>query len=167
MRKLVYTLFLCATGLSFGQKSEDLSTFEAVSSDIGADIHIVKSEHYKIELTGDSDVLAFIDWEIDRAALKITTQKPDLNYDTVQITVYMPKIQTIALSNGGVMTMDDAFSRIPTLVVSAEDGSIVDLSNIDFQTLITASDRSKQVLYKSAQTLVSSYHRGKSVTVKN
>ncbi|GAB5475611.1 MAG: hypothetical protein Mars2KO_37100 [Maribacter sp.] len=167
MRQLVCTLFLFTTFLSFGQKSQALDAFEAVSSNIGASIHIVKSQKHKIMITGDTKVLPYVDFEVDRSALEIRAGKSGLDYSDISITVYAPKIQTIAMSNGGVTTMDDAFSRIPTLVVSAEDESIVDLSNIDFQTLITTSDHAKQVLYKSAQTMVSSFNSGKSVTIKN
>lgn len=167
MRQLVCTFFLCTAVLSFGQNSQTLDAFQAISSDTGAAIHIVKSKEHKITITGDSQILPYVDFEVDRSALEIRAGKPELDYSNVQITVYTPKLQTIAMSNGGVTTMGDRFSRMATLVVSVEDESLVDLSNIDFQTLITSSDRPKQVLYKSAQTVVSSYNKGKSVMVKN
>lgn len=168
MQQLICALCLCFTVFSIGQNARDLPPFQAISSNIGADVHIVKSENHHIEFSGPAELLDYIDVEIDNSSLQLTTSRPDLQYDgTVRITVFAPKLQTITMSNRGTTTMDDAFSRIATLVVSVEDEAMVDLSNIDFQTLITASDRSKQVLYKSAQTVVSSYNRGKGVSLKN
>lgn len=167
MQKLLCILFLGMALFSYGQKTEELEPFEAITTELGATLHIVKSKEHKIAITGDAKVLPYVRFEVDESNLKIKAEELNRNYSDVQITIYTPRVQALAMSNGGVVTMDSDFSTIATLVVSVEDESLADLSNIDFKTLVTSSDKPDRVLYKSAQTVVSSYNHGKSVALKN
>ncbi|TMM57483.1 hypothetical protein FEE95_13450 [Maribacter algarum] len=156
MKTLFYLVILLSTLYSFSQNAETLKNFESIESNIGAKIHIVKNKTHKIAISSAPDTSSFIYWEVENGNLKIRSKTSNLNYETIEITIYTPSLQVLALSNGGVITMDEKFSRLQSLVVSAGDRAIVDLSNIEFNTLITTSSDTGEVRYKSVNTLVRS-----------
>ena len=130
MKKSLFAFVFFVTTFSLGQKTELLVKFETLNSAIGATIHIVKSKTYKAEIIGDSDVTATIILDLNNSTIKIRSKSTTINYSNILITVYILGKHVLALSNVGLVTMDKDFSRVPTLVVSAEDKAIVDLSNI-------------------------------------
>lgn len=167
MRKLSIAVFLFFSVCSFGQKTQLLDRFEGIKSTINAKIHIVKSDSYKAVVTGDSYLSTTIEFDLDDSTLTLKSASLDRNYEDILVTVYMPSIQVLALVNGGKLTMDEAFSRVPTLVVAAENKALVNLSNIDFNTLITSTTEGSQVLYKSVQTVIKTSNKGAGVRIGN
>ncbi|MEP3209829.1 MAG: DUF2807 domain-containing protein [Maribacter sp.] len=167
MTKLSIAIFLFFSVCSFSQKPQLFDRFEGVKSTINAKIHIVKSESYKAVVTGDSYLSSTIQLDLEDSTLKLRSASIDRNYEGILVTVYMPTIQVLALVNGGELTMDEEFSRVPTLVVSAENKALVNLSNIDFNTLIMSTTKGSQVLYKSVQTVIKTSNNGAGVRVSN
>lgn len=151
MKNMFLVVVMLLSTLAFAQAPDK---FEGIESTAGAPIEIVKSSEYNIGFSGDESILEHIVWEVEDNTLKITSDGGDGNYKDITITVYTPSLSVIGLSNGGSVTMDEKFSRMKSFVVSAEDGASVDLSKIDFNTLVVTSSKDSSVLYKSANTFV-------------
>ena len=151
MKHLYLVVATLISALTYSQKPD---RFEAVESSAGAPIEIIKSSEYNIGFSGDESILEHIIWEVEDNTLRIMSDGGAGNYKDIKITVYAPSLSVIGISNGGSVTMDEKFSRMKSFVVSAEDGASVDLSNIDFNTLVVTSSKDSEVLYKSANTFV-------------
>jgi len=151
MKNMFLVAVMLMSTLAFTQAPD---RFEGIESSVGASIEIVKSSEYNIGFSGDESTLEHVIWEVEDNTLKIMSNGGDGNYEGVTITVYAPSLSVIGISNGGSVTMDEKFSRMKSFVVSAEDGASVDLSNIDFNTLVVTSSKDSKVLYKSANTFV-------------
>lgn len=151
MKNMFLVAVTLISTLAFAQAPDK---FEGIESTAGAPIEIVKSSEYNIGFSGDESILEHIIWEVEDNTLKIMSDGGDGNYEDIKITVYAPSLSVIGMSNGGSVTMDEKFSRMKSFVVSAEDGASVDLSNIDFNTLVVTSSKDSSVIYKSANTFV-------------
>ncbi|MEX0288680.1 MAG: DUF2807 domain-containing protein [Flavobacteriaceae bacterium] len=155
MKNRLLACLALLSSLAYAQKTETLDKFASLDSDIGATINIVKSDAHKISLEGDESALGHIHWEIDDKNLKIRSDKANMDYSEVVITVQTPSLQVLALTDGGKATMDKKFSRLDSFVVSASDDATIDLSNIEFRTLVATSNDGGQIIYKDASTFVS------------
>lgn len=151
MKNLFLVTVTLISALAFAQAPDK---FEALESTAGAPIEIVKASEYNIGFSGDESILDNIVWEVEDNTLKISSDGGEGNYEGVTITVYTPSLSAISISNGGSIVMDEKFSRMKSFVVSAEDGATVDLSKIDFNTLVVTSGKDSSVLYKAANTFV-------------
>ena len=160
MKNVLLAVFVLTSMIALSQKNESLSTFESLDSDIGATINIMKSEEYKISVSGNSDVINYLNYEIDDKNLKIRSSKDKVNFDEVVITVYTPSISVLSMSDGGKATVDKSFSRVDSFVVSASGDAVIDLSDIEFNTLVANSSDGGQIVYKQANTVVNSSSDG-------
>ncbi len=148
-------VLLCA-GLSYSQEnlSSSLGAFEAINSNIGATIHIVKSDAHKIHISGNSDAAQHVLHHVRNNQLKIRSNRDSEDYDEIVVTIYTPVISVLEMSNGGSATLDEKFSRMESFEVSATDGATIDLTNIEFKSLVAQSSSGGQVLYRSASKLI-------------
>ncbi len=151
MKNLFLLASILFSTLAFAQAPDK---FEALESTAGAPIEIIKSSDYNIGFSGDESILEHIVWEVEDNTLKIRSDGGAGNYEDIKITVFAPSLTVISISNGGSIRMDGKFSRMKSFVVSAEDGALVDLSKIDFNTLVVTSTNDSEVIYKSANTFV-------------
>jgi len=151
MKNMFLVTVMLMSALAYSQAPDK---FEAIESSAGAPIEIVKSTEYNIGFSGDESILEHITWKVEDNSLKIMSDKDGINYKGIKITVYVPSLSVIGISNGGSVTMDEKFSPMKSFVVSAEDGATVDLSNIDFNALVVNSSKDSSILYKSANTFV-------------
>lgn len=155
MKKAIFLFFLLISSFSFGQLEGKLSAFDAFDSNIGATIKIVKSTDYTIKLSGDSGKLEQIIWNVSDETLKIRSGMADIDYGQVHVIIHTPNIDSVKLTNGGSLHMDDAFSKMEHFQVSAVDNALVDLSNIDFRNLTATATDGGHILYGSTRNLVS------------
>ncbi len=156
------TLLVCTllvTAFSFAQKTTETKSFQALNSNLGATVTIVKSPYHKIEFSGDMDKVAFIDWKVFKQSLYLKSTKADTDYSNVNVTVYTPEVHAVSLTDGGKLTMEK-FNKIDDFVASAVDSATVDLSNISFKNLVASATDGGRILYKSTRTLVSSTEDG-------
>ncbi len=155
MKNVLLTTFVLITALSFSQKTESLDGFEALDSNVGATINIMKSTEHKISISGDSDAVNSVTWDVEDKNLKIRSNRGNANYNNVVITVHTPSISVLTLADGGTATLDEKFSRLESFVASAADGATVDLSKIEFKNLVAQSSGGGRVIYKFATNLIS------------
>ena len=160
MKNALLACLALITSLAYSQKTETLKNFASLDSDIGATINIVRSNSHKISISGDENVLGYIHWTVDDKNLKIRSDKANMDYSEVVITVQTPSLKVLALTDGGKATMDAKFSRMDNFVVSASDNATIDLSNIEFRTLVATSNDGGQIIYKNASTVVSTSDDG-------
>lgn len=149
MKYAFLTVFALISTFSFSQKAESLNPFEALDSNIGATINIMKSSEHKITISGDPDRISHITWEVDDKNLKIRSDRGNINFDDVIITAFTPSISALALRDGGFATVDEHFSRVESFTASAKNGATVDLTHIEFINLVAHSSFGGQVVYNS------------------
>ncbi|NAS13518.1 GIN domain-containing protein [Poritiphilus flavus] len=153
MKNLVFVAVLLWAGFSFGQIKTALKGFNGLDSNIGANIHVVKSSDYGMEISGDTGLINSIIYNIHHNNLKIRSSEGQTDYSQVLITVYTPSLEIMEITNGGRASLDKNFSRIASFEVSASDGAVVDLTQVEFKSLVAQSSGGGEVLYKSnAQT---------------
>lgn len=160
MKQLLLACSLLFMAHSFGQKEMVVDAFETFSSNVGAKMSIMKSTEYRIALLGEAEKVDQISWELADNTLHIWTNSPQTDFQTVEVIVYTPTITAVALTDGGALTMDGAFSQIENFEISAVEGATADLSNIDFRNLVAKALQGGEILYKSTRTLVSSTDEG-------
>jgi len=152
MRNVLLLLFILFSALSFAQKNNTLRAFEALDSNIGADINIIKSVEYKILLSGDNETLQHINWAVSDKNLKIRSDNKTVSFEDVVLTVYTPSLEVLNVSDGGKATMDESFARIDNLEVTASGDAIIDLSGIEYKTLVANSKNGGQIIYNDRGT---------------
>ncbi|MEK6154182.1 DUF2807 domain-containing protein [Flavobacteriaceae bacterium 3-367] len=156
MKQLLLAFSLLFMTLSFGQKEMVVDAFETFSSNVGAKMRIMKSPEYRLTFSGETEMVDRISWELADNTLHIWSTTPNMDFRTVEVTVYTPSITAVALTYGGILTMDGAFSQIENFEISAIEGATADLSNIDFKNLVAKALHGGEILYKSTRTLISS-----------
>ncbi|HMB61633.1 MAG TPA: DUF2807 domain-containing protein [Eudoraea sp.] len=149
MKYVFLTAIVLISTCSFSQKAKDLDPFEALDSNIGATINIMKASEHKITISGDPDSISHIIWEVDDKNLKIRSDRGNINYEDVIITAFTPSISALSLKDGGIATVDEHFSRVESFTASAKNGATVDLTHIEFKNLVAHSSFGGQVVYKS------------------
>lgn len=147
MRNVLLLLFMLFSAAGFAQKNDTLQAFEALDSNIGANIHIVRSAEYKILFSGDAQKLKHINWVVQDRNLKIRSENKAVNFEDVVLTVYTPSLDVLSVSDGGKATMDASFDRLEALEVTASWDAVVDLSRIEFKTLVANSKNGGQIIY--------------------
>lgn len=155
MKNVLMAALALLTSLAYSQRTESLDNFASLESNIGATINILKSDKHEISITGEESTLDQIKWQIEDKNLKIRSDERNMDYGDVVITVYTPSLAVLALADGGKATMDAKFSRMDSFVVSASDSATIDLSHIEFRTLVATSNDGGQIIYKNASTVVS------------
>lgn len=148
MKNLVFVAVLLWTGFAVGQIKTALKGFDGLDSNIGATIHVVKSSDHGIEISGDSELINSIIYNIHQKNLKIRSSEVQSDYSSVLITVYTPSLATMEMTNGGKASLDMNFSRIDAFEVSASNGAVVDLTKVKFKSLVAQSSGGGEVLYK-------------------
>lgn len=146
---LIFTLFCVHT---FAQKNDAVIAFDSLDSNIGATINIIKSSVHKIEITGDTEILKHINWSVNDSNLKIRSDSATVSYEDVTLTVYTPSLEVLNVSDGGKATMDGSFARLDNFEVTASNEAIVDLSRVEFKTLVANSKQGGQILYNDPAT---------------
>lgn len=152
MKNVLLLLFILIGAQSFAQNNEALIAFDSIDSNIGANINIIKSDQHKIELTGDGEVLKHINWAVNNRNLKIRSDSKAISYEEVMLTVYTPSLDVLNVSDGGKATMDGSFTRLNNFEVTASGDAIVDLSRVEFKTLVANSKLGGQIIYDDPAT---------------
>ena len=152
MKRLLLLLIFSASAISFAQHDVTLGEFDALDSNIGAKINIVKSSQYKVLLKGEAELLGHIDFEVVDRSLKIRSDNAEVDFEEVLLTVYTPSLAILNVSDGGKATMDSSFSRIDHIEVAAIRNAVVDLSGIQYTTLVANSVEGGQIIYKDQST---------------
>ena len=160
MKNFFFVVVLLCSTLAFSQVSTPLGDFEAVDSSIDATLHIMKSEQHKIEISGDSRMAGNVSFDIKGNRLIIGSKGNSEGYKDVVVTVYTPSIGILEMTAGGRATLDSKFSRMESFEVSATNGATVDLTNIEFRSLVAQSSNGGQVLYRSASKLIKKAEEG-------
>ncbi|MGB5821305.1 MAG: DUF2807 domain-containing protein [Saonia sp.] len=160
MKKLFLVSCLLFYAFSFSQKQVAINEFETMESTIGATFVVVRSMDYRLEFSGDTDKVDFVQWEVSDEILEINATQIDTDFSHLTITVYTPAISAVSIRDSGILTMDDNFSKIEYFVAYALDSATVDLSNIDFKNLSANATDGGKILYKSTRNLVSSTDGG-------
>ncbi|WP_411030872.1 GIN domain-containing protein [Spongiimicrobium sp. 3-5] len=160
MKKFFIVLTILTVSLGFSQNKININKFEALDSNVGATIRIVKSPDYGIALADDRGNLDAIGWEVSDETLKLKSDNSNIDFSQTIITIYTPSISVVGVADGGILTMDTAFSQIESFVVSAVGDATVDLSNIDFKNLVANATTGGKVIYRSTRNLVSSTDEG-------
>lgn len=157
MRNLFLFAFILLSGMAFAQKTVQTEEFIALESKLGADIEILPATSkpaYSFEVS-NIDAADMIEYRLEDKTLKLRAADPSFDFDKVTIRIYVPELKVVAMSNGGTLRMSDEFSPADSFVVSVTDNSKVDVSNIDFKSLVVNSKNGGDLKYKSAKTLVS------------
>ena len=152
MKNVLLLLFSLISAFSFAQKTDVLKAFEALDSNIGANINIVKSSEYKVLFSGNTQKLKHINWVVNDSSLNIRTNNKTISFEDVMLTVYTPSLGVLKVSDGGKAIMDASFARLDKFEVIATGDAIVDLSRIEFITLTANSKNGAQIIYDDPGT---------------
>ena len=152
-------IFICSLifwNISTAQKLIELPQFYSIESHVEASIRIVNSEEFRMEISNNGKHNEVFDWGVidERLRLKVKEDYEDLDLKNVLINIYTPKIKELIITNGADVSISSTFSMINTLSVIAENGAIVDLTNVVFNTLIIYKDSESDIKYKSVNTLI-------------
>jgi hypothetical protein len=147
MRNVLIFILSLFSAIGVAQKSTSLEAFDALDSDIGANIHIIRSEGYGISVSGDEELLKHIQWTVKDRNLEIRTDGEMVGLEDVMLTVHTTTLEVLKVSNGGKATMDASFTRLEEFEVTADSDAIVDLSKIEFRTLVANSKNGGQIIY--------------------
>lgn len=153
MKNLFLLISMLFTSLVFSQESLDLDAFEGLDSTIGATIHIMKSQEHKMTISGDEKAIEAIEWEIMDDNLSLKSNNSAMDYQSVTITLHTPSIKMLFMTNGGVVTLDNKFSRINDFTVKADNGAVIDLSDVKFVNLVTHSSNGGEIRYQYSNHL--------------
>lgn len=156
MKNLFLITFLLVSGLGIAQKNIQLEDFKALDSKIGAEIHLVKSSEYRMEISGNTDQIDQLDYYMDDNSLKLKSKQPGNNLGSLKITFYVPSLKVISITNGATLSMNDAFDGMDNLVISITKGARADLSNISFNNIVANLEDEDDLQYKSVDHLVMS-----------
>ncbi len=141
---LLFTLFFVHAS---AQKNDAVIAFDSLDSNIGASINIIKASEHKIEVAGDSEILLHINWSVNDRNLKIRSDSATVSFKDVTLTVYTPSLEVLNVSDGGKATMDSSFARLDNFEVTASRDAVVDLSRVEFITLVANSKQGGQIIY--------------------
>ncbi|MFD1095912.1 GIN domain-containing protein [Salegentibacter chungangensis] len=181
MKKLFLLTILFISGAAFAQQQVSLEAFKALKSEVDANIQIVKSDVYKIEYSGNTELAEKIkvevggqEWSkkvtnsgvvINSDNLTISSKEAGISFKDLVVKVYVPELKVVSLSEGGRITMDNEFSKTDNFVLSISNGAVADFSNIDFNSLVVSSDSDSELLYKSVKNMVSSNKNGSRIVI--
>ena len=152
MKNALLLIFALVSVVCNGQKDVTLQAFDALDSNIGANINIIKSSEYRILLSGDKETLEHISWAINDKSLEIRPAIDGVSFEEVQLTIYTKSLEELRVSDGGKTTMDASFARLDHFEVTASGDAIVDLSRIAFITLVANSKLGGQIIYADPGT---------------
>lgn len=167
MKNLFILALILISGNIFAQKTIETEEFRALDSNLGADIEIIPSSDYHLEISGNSEALENFSYNISRNSLELRSEHAGVDFSKVSIKIFVPGIEAVRMSNGGKLTMSEEFSPMKNFVISVEDNAVADLSNIDFRNLVVNAEESNDVKYKSAKNLVSSSGKGRQVIISH
>lgn len=166
MKNYFLLIFFLFTSLAYSQVSEDLEPFWAIQSNISADIEVHPATSHRLEITGKPSSISQVRCRIIDNRLEIFASDPDLK--DIHLKIFTPSIKAVDLKNGGKFTWDNqAYAEMDNFVVSVEKGAIAELSETHFENLVTRTDNTSKVHFKSADVLVSSSENGKQIIIYN
>ncbi|MGA9326468.1 MAG: DUF2807 domain-containing protein [Salegentibacter sp.] len=167
MKNLFILALILISGKIFAQKIIETEEFRALDSNLGADIEVVPSSDYHLEISGNPEAFENFSYKISRHSLELRSKHEGVDFSKVSIKIFVPDIEAIRMSNGGKLTMDEGFSPMKNFVISVENNATADLSNIEFRNLVVNAEESTDVKYKSAKNLVSSSGEGRQVIISH
>lgn len=156
MKNLFFITFLLVTSLGFAQKNVKLESFKALDSKVGAEIHLVKSSEYRMEISGKAEEMELLDYYMDDESFKLRSKDTGNVLSNLKITLYVPSLKVIAITNGTRLSMDGAFDGTDNLVISVTKGARADLSDISFSNIVANLEDEDDLKYKSVDNLVMS-----------
>lgn len=154
MKSFIFVGSILFFNLMSSQEKIAVQKFQAVDCSVAVKINIIKSKAHKIEFKGAQGLIDKLKWEVLEGTLKIDADVSETDFENVEIDVHTPELSSLSLLNGGTSVMDSKFSRMNSFVVSAANNAFIDLSNIDFNTLVANSKKDGHIVYKSVNTLV-------------
>lgn len=150
MKSHFFIAALLFSTFSFAQIHKELEAFEVIDSNIGATLYIVKASQHKIEISGDDHLINTFFYTVKDKGIKFRSGQENTDYSSVYITLYTPTISALEMTHGGKATLDGSFSRMDHFEVSATQGAKVDISRVEFKSLVAESSGGGEVIYKPA-----------------
>ena len=136
------------------QNIKILESFHSIESSIEGSISIIKSKHFKVEVSDYNENTPPIEWKVINQKLWITCTAELKESDNVHVKIYMPIIQALKATQKSEVTIDSTFSTINALSIIAMNGAVVDVGNTTINSLIIHKDLESNIEYISVNTLI-------------
>ena len=151
MKKSVILLFACILSLSaFGQKTYDLPAFTAVASSNSANVVIRIGSTQSVTAKGSSAALGKLILEVKNNSLKIKSKKGtwSKNDGQVVINITMTKLNALACSGSGDVTLEGNFDSSNFAIANSGSGDLTGTGSINTDKLNIANSGSADLTLK-------------------